>query len=67
MIRLFQYLFFGIAAFESGLILWDCGGPEVMISETWSLEDFRAVLVVSSLCIVATLALLDMEESKGSR
>lgn len=59
MLRISKWCFLSVAVMESAMILWDCGGPEVMVSELYSLEDMRFGLVLSSLVFSCVCDLLD--------
>ena len=67
MLKIAKYLFGFVAFTESLLILWDTGGPMVMLTDTTTLEETRFALVLLSLCVVLALHLLVPEESKGNR
>jgi hypothetical protein len=55
MLQILKYCFGFVAFVESGLILWDAGKTEVMLSEVLSLEDLRTMIVIGSLLCLATL------------
>jgi uncharacterized membrane protein len=46
MLRLLKFLFFFVAFAEGGLYFWDSFGPEMMFTDTWSIQEVRLVIVV---------------------
>lgn len=59
MLKIAKWCFLAVAFMESALILWDCGGPEVMATDLYSLEDMRFGLVVVSLLIACALDIIN--------
>ena len=67
MLKIAKYLFGFVAFTESVLILWDTGGPMVMLTDTATLEEGRFALVLLSLCFMLALHFLVPEEPKRNR
>jgi hypothetical protein len=63
MLRLLKFLFFFVASAEGGLYLWDSFGPELMATDTWSIQEIRLVVVVLSSLAFVGLHLWKEEEA----
>jgi hypothetical protein len=54
MLNLFKFLFFFAAVAEGALYLWDTLSPEMMFTDTWSIQEVRlAIILLSSIALIA--------------
>jgi hypothetical protein len=57
MLTLFKFLFFFVIATEGSLYLWNTPSPEMMFTDTWSIQEVRLVIIVLSTIALAALHL----------
>lgn len=60
MLKISKWCFLAVAVLESAFILWDCGGPEVMVTDLFSLEDIRFFMIVVSIFFAAALDVINI-------
>ena len=54
MLTLFKFLFFFVITTEGALYLWDTPSPEMMFTDTWSIQEIRlAVILLSTIAFAA--------------
>lgn len=63
MLTISKLVFFFAAISEGALYLWDSSSPEMMVSDTWSIQEVRLAIVVLSLIALTFLHLWKEEKA----